>query len=160
MLRLTKLTDYALITVAELARCHGETVQAAVLAETLQLPEPTVRKILKTLVKGGLCRSIRGPGGGYQLAEEPAAISVAAVVALFEGPVAVTACHGRAGSCAREASCSLRPHLGGISAVLRNALETIPISLLLQDGSLRRVFPGAALPMATRRDGEMENGYG
>jgi FeS assembly SUF system regulator len=160
MLRLTKLTDYALITVAELARCHGSAVRAAALADNLQLPEPTVRKVLKVLTKGGICQSLRGAGGGYRLAESPADISVAAVVALFEGPVAVTACHGSAGSCVREAYCSLRPHLNGISAVLRNALETIPISLLLQDGSLRRVFPRAALPMATQRDGEMENGYG
>lgn len=160
MLRLAKLTDYALITVTELARCQGTAVRAASLAETMQLPEPTVRKILKILTKGGICQSLRGAGGGYRLAQPPAHISVAAVVALFEGPVAVTACHGSAGSCVREAYCSLRPHLNGISAVLRHALETIPVSLLMQDGSQRRVFSRAALPLAAHGEGEMEKGYG
>ncbi len=39
--------------------------------------------------------SVRGPGGGYNLAREPAAVSVADIVRAVEEPIDSTQCGGR-----------------------------------------------------------------
>jgi FeS assembly SUF system regulator len=136
MLRVGKLTDYALVIVAEMARAEA-ILQASSLADATQLPLPTVRKILKTLTKGGLCCSVRGTGGGYRLAKPPQSISLAEVVTLIEGPIALSECQGSPGCCARESFCNLRPHWGGISHALRQPLPAVPIRRLLPEPSPR-----------------------
>src|SRR5437588_12407497 len=60
------------------------------LAVQCHLPVPTVSKILKALLEGGLVDSHRGMKGGYTLAREPHLISIAAVIAALEGPLALT----------------------------------------------------------------------
>ncbi len=63
MLKLSRLTDYAAVVMAQIAR-HPEQPQAAAeLAEAVQLPHPTVSKTLKMLVKAGLLESRRGAQG-------------------------------------------------------------------------------------------------
>jgi Rrf2 family protein len=41
---------------------------------------------MQALTKAGICESVSGPGGGYRLAREPAAITLLDVVEAIEGP--------------------------------------------------------------------------
>ena len=68
MLKLSRLTDYAAVVMAQIARHPQASHAAADLAEAVQLPHPTVSKTLKMLVKAGLLESQRGVQGGYRLA--------------------------------------------------------------------------------------------
>ncbi|WP_438879634.1 Rrf2 family transcriptional regulator, partial [Bacillus cereus group sp. Bce015] len=54
MLKLSRLTDYAAVVMAQIARHPNTSHAAADLAEAVQLPHPTVSKTLKMLVKAGL----------------------------------------------------------------------------------------------------------
>ena len=105
MLRLSKLTDYAVVVLVRLSR--GDRVQTSPgIAATTGIPEPTVAKVLKTLAAGGLVASQRGARGGYRLTRPLAAIPVADVIAAVDGPIALTACvEGSTGEC--EAQCSV-----------------------------------------------------
>ena len=93
MIRLGKLTDYGLVLMTYIAHSHDRSLHTARdLAVESRLPLPTVSKLLKELLQGGLLVSQRGIKGGYSLAREPREISVAEVIAVLEGPIALTEC--------------------------------------------------------------------
>ena len=133
-MRLSSMADYAVVTMCAAARhCGGGRVSAAELACETGLPQPTVQKLVSLLSRAGLLRSVRGAGGGLQLARPAAAISLADIVEAVEGPIALTTCveHGRH-DCALESCCSVRPHWGLVNETLRGALAGVPLTQLAQ----------------------------
>jgi len=133
-MRLSNLADYAVVTMCAAARhCGFARVSAADLAEETGLPLPTVQKLVSALAKAGLLKSMRGAGGGIQLARPAAAISLADIVEAVEGPIALTACveHGKQ-DCALEAQCCVRPHWGVVNSTLRSALANVKLTQLAQ----------------------------
>ena len=58
MLRISKLTDYAIVMMVELAR-NGEMLSAHTLAERVRVEIPTASKVLKLLSGSGLLESFR-----------------------------------------------------------------------------------------------------
>ena len=93
MIRVTKLTDYGIVLMTRLAGCDSTQVATAPeLARDMNLPLPTVRKILKTLTRENLLVSQRGAAGGYCLARDPEQITLMDMVKALEGPMALTEC--------------------------------------------------------------------
>jgi len=131
MLRISKLTDYATVLLAELARHARCCVAASRLAEGTNLELPTVAKVLKTLARSGLVHSVRGVNGGYALNRAPESISVAEVVRAMEGPIALTECGLEPGLCAHESSCHLRGNWQRIGLAVEQALESLSLADLL-----------------------------
>lgn len=132
MLRISKLTDYATVLMAALARREQDCVSASQLAEDTRLELPTTAKVLKTLAKSGLVRSVRGVNGGYQLAQAPEELSVASIVRAMEGPIALTECSLEQGLCAHESQCTLRGNWQRIGQAVEQALEGLTLSDLYQ----------------------------
>ena len=133
-MRLSSMADYAVVTMCAAARhCGSARVSASELAEETGLPAPTVQKLVSLLSRAGLLRSVRGAGGGLQLARPAAAITLADIVEAVEGPIALTACveHGRH-DCGLEACCSVRPHWGVVNETMRGALAGVPLTQLAQ----------------------------
>lgn len=133
MIRLGKLTDYGLVLMSQIARSQLELHTARDLAARCRLPLPTVSKILKTLLQRGLLESHRGIKGGYALAQDPQRISVGAIIAALEGPLALTECSiDIAGLCDLEPSCPIRDNQRLINQVIRGALEKVMLSDLIR----------------------------
>src|SRR3546814_11667380 len=86
------MTDYGVVVMSQMSRDRGAVATAPDLAEATALPAPTVSKILKMLVKGGLVESRRGVNGGYVLTRRPEDISAAEIIAALDGPDALTGC--------------------------------------------------------------------
>ena len=128
MLRIAKLTDYATVLMVRMAREPAQYFSAAQLADELGLPPPTVAKLLKRLLLGGLLTSVRGAVGGYTLAHAPHAISVADVVNAIEGPLALTECSLGKGNCSLENDCATRANWQFISHAVRVALEAVSLA--------------------------------
>ena len=131
-MRLSNLTDYAVVTLCAASRhCGGGRTSATELAEETGLPLPTVQKVVSLLSRAGLLRSVRGAGGGLQLARPAAAISLADIVEAIEGPIALTSCveTGRH-DCALEGSCNVQPHWAIVNETLRGALAEVPLTRL------------------------------
>jgi len=129
-MRLSNLADYAVVIMCAASRhCGGGRVSAAELAAETSIPAPTVQKVVSKLTGASLLRSVRGAGGGLQLARPAAAISVADIVEAVEGPIALTACiEGQ--DCVVDHTCSVKPHWPMINNALRGALADIPLSSL------------------------------
>jgi FeS assembly SUF system regulator len=100
------------------------------LAAATGVPEPTVRKVLKTLAHAGIVGSLRGTHGGYALARPAADITVADVVIAVEGPIAVTECasEATAGACDLEGRCNVQGPWQRISAAIRDALAGLTLA--------------------------------
>ena len=112
-MRLSNLADYAVVTMSAAARhCGGGRTSAAELASETGLPVPTVQKLVSKLTAAGLLRSMRGAGGGLQLARPAAAITLADIIEAVEGPIALTACI-EAGDCAVDHFAALPIHRVG-----------------------------------------------
>jgi FeS assembly SUF system regulator len=123
VLRVGKLTDYATVMAARMAREPERVFAAAELAAAGHVGVPTASKILKLLTRARLLNSVRGAKGGYVLARSAAEISLAQVIAALEGPTGLTECSAAAGLCTQEGCCEIRSHWQAIDRVLRNALD-------------------------------------
>lgn len=137
MLRISKLTDYATLLLAALARRPSECLPASRLAELTRLEPPTVAKVLKTLARSGLVDSVRGVNGGYRLAAAPEAISVAGIISAMEGPIALTECGLEPGLCAHESDCDLRGNWQRIGQAVERALADLSLADLAEPSSRR-----------------------
>ena len=135
-MRLSNLADYAVVTMSQAARhCGGGRVSAAELAAETGLPAPTVQKLVSKLTAAGLLRSVRGAGGGLQLARPAAAITLADIVEAVEGPIALTACI-EGNDCSVDHDCRVRPHWPLVNETLRSALAGISLVQLAQEKEL------------------------
>jgi FeS assembly SUF system regulator len=135
MLRLSKLTDYAVVVLIRLsegerAGARGDPVQTSPgIAAATGVPEPTVAKVLKALAGAGFVASQRGAHGGYRLARPLGAISVADVISAVDGPIALTACvDGGAGGCDVESVCAVKGRWDLVNAAIRGALNAITLA--------------------------------
>jgi FeS assembly SUF system regulator len=127
MLRISKLTDYAILVMVELAR-DGEMLSAQALAERVHIEAPTASKVLKLLTGAGLLESYRGASGGYSVNRPAGDISVAEVIAAIEGPIAMTECSAEEGLCSQEDSCELRGNWQRISIAVARALQEVSLA--------------------------------
>lgn len=132
MLRISKMTDYAIMVMVELHAARGEVLNAQALAGRSHLELPTVSKVLKLLVKTGLVDSYRGVNGGYMLERNAQDISVAEIIAAIEGPIAMTECSVEEGLCSQEALCSLRGNWQRISVAVASAMEGVSLADMAQ----------------------------
>jgi FeS assembly SUF system regulator len=129
MLRVAKLTDYAIVVLAHMAKdAHICVHPTASLAEAVNVPLTTVQKVMKTLTRGGLTLSVRGARGGYSLARDPATITLVEVIEIVEGPLAMTACAtAGVGVCGEEHQCAVSGHWPIINHVVRTALQQVSV---------------------------------
>ncbi|HVB34153.1 MAG TPA: SUF system Fe-S cluster assembly regulator [Patescibacteria group bacterium] len=134
MVRLSKLTDYGLVLMSRLAQAHTPSFRTARdLAVELQLPLPTVSKLLKALLQSGLLVSHRGMRGGYSLSRKPREIGLAEIITALEGPIALTECSTDVtGLCQLETCCAIRKNQQMISQAVRSVLEKLTLSDLIQ----------------------------
>ena len=139
MLRLSKLTDYAVVVLVRLSR--GDAVQTSPgIATTTGIPEPTVAKVLKALAGTGLVASQRGAHGGYRLMRPLAAIPIADVIAAIDGPIALTACvEGAMGGCEAEHTYPMRGRWDPVNEAIQQALTNITLADM-QEASIPRAF--------------------
>ena len=129
MIRLSKLADYGIVIMTNLARQPGRHHNAPEVAAQSHIPQPMASKILKALARGGLLISHRGAKGGYGLARPADAISVADVISVLDGPIALTACiEDGPGGCELEALCPARTNWHRINDAIRRALDEISMA--------------------------------
>ncbi len=128
MLRLSKLTDYAVVVLVRLDGCGGVVTSPSLALDT-GIPEPTVAKVLKALAAAELVVSQRGARGGYRLAMPLERIAVAAVISAVDGPISLTACvDGAVGGCEAQGKCAIRGRWDPVNEAIRAALTRITLA--------------------------------
>jgi FeS assembly SUF system regulator len=143
MLRITKLTDYAIVVLSHLAGQKGGPCTSRGVAGATGLPQPSVSKILKSLAKAGVVRSERGVQGGYRLAREPVSICVADIIDAVEGPISLTECTTeRPDGCEYSGACALESTWARINRAVRRALADITLAEIAAPAAPRLIQLG------------------
>jgi FeS assembly SUF system regulator len=129
VLRISKLTDYAIVVSTHLGSVAGA-IAVSDLASATRIPQPTVSKVLKALARAGVVVSQRGAHGGYRLARPSVEITVAEIIGALEGPIAVTECSDVSPEhlCEHEPRCEVRANWQRINAAVHGALAGITLS--------------------------------
>ena len=128
MLRITKLTDYAIVVLTHMARGGAASWTSREAAVTTGLPQPSVSKILKSLARAGLVKSERGAQGGYRLATRPTHVNIADIIDAVEGPISLTECSSTSDGCSYSGACGLESAWLRINTAVRTALANISLA--------------------------------
>lgn len=132
MLRISKLSDYAIVVLGQMARQPERTFAANELAESSGIGTPTASKILKVMARAGLLTSTRGAHGGYQLTSAPEKTSIASIIAAVEGPIALTECGLEHRQCDQSRTCHVQGNWSLINRAIQTALEAITLADMTQ----------------------------
>ncbi len=132
MIRVNKLTDYAIAVASKLSVNDAEVRSVAEISKSTFIPEPTVAKILKLLTKSGIVLSKRGINGGYLLGKDIKDVSVADMVQAIEGPIMLTSCvdvKGKAPKdvCMASSVCMMRARWNKVNQAVIGALEAVSV---------------------------------
>ena len=96
-MRLTTKGRYAVTAMLDIAlHRHTGPVSVVDIAERQGISSSYLEQLFGKLKKAELLQSVRGPGGGYQLNRDAAAISVSDIIAAVGEGVDATRCHGAA----------------------------------------------------------------
>ena len=124
------MTDYAVMVMGHMAHHRGELRTTPDVVLSTGLPAPTVGKLLYRLAELELLTAVRGRNGGYRMDRPAADISVAEIIAGFEGPVALTDCLPAGGGiCDFEDRC----RVGGRWVAVAEAVQRVLDDLTLAD---------------------------
>ena len=92
------------------------------------IPVKYLENILSELRQGGLVRSQRGADGGYWLAKDPAAISIADIIRAVEGPLATVRGERAEQLDNGEGTGALQDMWVAVRASLRSVLEQVTLA--------------------------------
>lgn len=87
---------YAVMAMTDLARqADQKAVSLADIASRQEISLSYLEQLFARLRRGGLVKSVRGPGGGYRLAKPATDTSVADIVLAVNEPLRATRCAGQ-----------------------------------------------------------------
>lgn len=149
-MRLALLTDYALRTLIYLAG-RADRARIDEVAEFYRISVHHVAKVVNLLARRGLIRSIRGVGGGIEMARPAEAISIGEVVATIEGNTHLLECVATEGVCVIQPGCRLRAVLAKAETLQMDFLRQVRLSDVVRPaGQLKEFVPLAALQTPPR----------
>lgn len=132
MIRLSKLTDYAIALLAQMAEQQERLWAASELAEVTGLSQPTVSKVMKLLTKARLIGAQRGVTGGYRLLLPPKQMSLVDVIEAMDGPIAITDCAQKTEhDCVINSTCPIQGRWTVINRAIRRGLGDVSLADLM-----------------------------
>jgi len=87
-MRISRSAEYALIAAGYIAGNHKDSaILTTKISNEYGVPVGYLLKILQQLVRVGVLRSKRGPGGGFSLARPPEHITLLQLIEAVDGPL-------------------------------------------------------------------------
>jgi len=92
-MRLSTKGRYAVMAMVDLAQhSGGAPISLAEIAERQEISLSYLEQLFAMLRKGGLVKSVRGPGGGYLLAHDRSETRIADIILAVDEPIRATRC--------------------------------------------------------------------
>lgn len=133
-MQISAKSDYALRALCVLAAApEGVSVKAADIASAQSVPQTFLEQILVDLRRAGIVESRRGPDGGHRLARPPYAVTVADVVRVVDGPLALVHGHRPEELSYASPACRLQDVWVAVRAGLRQVLEHTTLEQVVRD---------------------------
>ena len=136
MIRISTRGRYALRAMVDVAQ-HGDEgpVLRRDIAARQEISADYLAQLFRGLQAAGLVEGVKGPGGGYRLAQNATMISAGDVVRATEGPVAVVHCvdPGDEVSCNRVEGCVTHLLWERLSDVMTEYLDSVTLQNLCDE---------------------------
>lgn len=138
-MKLTTKGRYAVTAMLDLAlRFEQGAVTLADIAKRQGISLSYLEQLFAKLRRNGLVESIRGPGGGYNLAKAPADISVADIVQAINENIDVRRCGGN-GNCQGDEECLTHQLWEDLSERIHGFLESISLGDLVHQPHVQEI---------------------
>ena len=116
---------------------EGKQLTLPVMAEREQLSEALTAKVLNKLRRGGIVIAARGRNGGYELAKEPEALTVAEILESLGRPV-VESCYNSVSKdqcppCPHVENCGIRPVWDFVEKKVMEVLTQISLNEIIKE---------------------------
>ncbi len=154
-LKVPQKVHHGLLLVSDLAERYGsdEPLTLAEIAEKERISQGFLEEIAALLRSGGIIEGRRGAGGGYVLAKDPSALTVADVITAIEGPVALVDCLADMGACALSSRCTNRNVWSAVQNQILSLLSTMTIARVLSPLSPPPVLASRSAPSGGPQSG-------
>jgi Rrf2 family iron-sulfur cluster assembly transcriptional regulator len=143
-MKLSTKGRYAVMAMVDLAsHSDGKPVSLAEISERQEISLPYLEQLFAKLRRGGLVKSVRGPGGGYLLAHDRDATRIADIILAVDEPIHAVRCTpGQSIGCRGDRSRCLTHDLW---EELSNQIHLYLSSVSLGDVCARRVLGTSGL---------------
>ena len=131
-MRLTTKGRFAVTAMIDVA-LHGSDnpVTLAAVSERQRISLSYLEQLFGKLRRHGLVDSVRGPGGGYNLAKPAASLSVAEIILAVDEPIDATQCGGRE-NCHDDRRCMTHELWAGLNAHIFSFLRSVTLAELVR----------------------------
>ena len=138
-MKLTTKGRYAVTAMLDLAlRFEQGAVTLADIAKRQGISLSYLEQLFAKLRRNGLVESIRGPGGGYNLAKAPMEISVADIIQAINENIDVRRCGGE-GNCQGDEKCLTHQLWEDLSDRIHGFLEGISLADLVNQPHVQEI---------------------
>lgn len=122
---------YGIRVMMELAGHYGlGPTSVAAIARSQGISGKYIHLLVMGLRSAGLVRTVRGPGGGYELAKAPSSITALDVVSALEGRSVPVECVADASSCPRAGRCAARDVWCEVASAVDGVLSGLTLEQL------------------------------
>lgn len=141
-MHLTRHTDYALRLLMHLAVMSPSRVTLETAAEIFGISQNHLIKVSQTLAAHGYVISVRGRGGGIELAQAPDAICIGAVVRQTEENLALVECFSKERNlCPITDACRLKGAFNRALQAFLAELDAVTLAELVEENTgLKRML--------------------
>lgn len=157
-MRLTTKGRFAVTAMVDLALRHGSgPVTLAEISSRQKISLSYLEQLFGKLRRHGLVDSVRGPGGGYRLAKDMSAISVAEMILAVDEPIDATQCGGKE-NCRDEQKCLTHDLWATLNERIFDYLEGVNLRQLVENQRAKeagtntvhdmRQNPGKSVPVS------------
>jgi Rrf2 family protein len=132
-MQITRAGEYGVMGLMHLARRRpGQRTMIDEVSRQQRISKSFLAKIFQSLVKAGLVRSIRGAGGGFALAKNPAQIPVLEIIEAVEGRIVFQRCKMARPDCEHVGGCALCGLFERAQDGLKDALTRTTLADLIE----------------------------
>jgi len=138
-MRLTTKGRFAVTAMVDLAmRQTRGPVTLAAISERQHISLSYLEQLFGKLRRRKLVSSVRGPGGGYNLAQPAASVTVADIVTAVDEPLDATQCGGKE-NCADDKRCMTHDLWATLNAKMHEYLSSVSLADLVEHQSGKHV---------------------
>lgn len=131
-MRLTTKGRFAVTAMVDLALRGGRgPVTLASISERQQISLSYLEQLFGKLRRNNIVESVRGPGGGYNLARPGSKVSVADIVVAVDEPIDATKCGGKGNCHGENQQCITHELWMGLNEKILDYLESITLQQLV-----------------------------
>jgi Rrf2 family iron-sulfur cluster assembly transcriptional regulator len=132
-MRLTTKGRFAVTAMIDLALHNAEgPVTLAEISERQKISLSYLEQLFGKLRRQALVSSVRGPGGGYNLAKALETVSVADIIAAVDEPIDATQCAGKE-NCRDDSKCITHDLWIGLNAHIFDYLRSVTLGQLVAE---------------------------